>query len=326
MSDFRRWIFDRRSQRITKYMNEDGPPDERGVYRVQHDLTGPQSLSTTVTVAVADVAGVEPSDIPEQLYDVVDPEALDKLFEPRDDGVARRGGRLSFSLYGHHVTIRGDGTITVQPGLARIKQLGGNLLVVGTVPDSVIDAASVPLLGEMPRERVRLFALHDRSISTARSRLAMADGIGSNAHIVDYHAGARSAASQSSASNVPTIERVDGDVDDFRSTIAETIDRLDESRGGFVPAELRFCFDSLRPLAENYDDAEVDAFLDPVCERIKDVSGMGHYVLPIERDSPQVRAIEDKFDAIIELRAGDSGPEQRWHLQETNYTTEWFDL
>jgi len=307
-------------------MNEDGSPDERGVHRVQHDLTGPQSLSTTVTVAVADVAGVEPADIPEQLYDVIDPGALDKLFKPRDDGVARRGGRLSFSLYGHHVTVRGDGTVTVQPELARLKQLGGNLLVVGAVPDSVIDTASVPLLGETGRERTRLFALHDRSIATARGRLTMADGTGSDAHIVDYHTGARSAATETPTSNAPTVKRVDGDVDDFRDTIVETIDRLDERRGGFAPAELRFCFDSLRPLVENHDDAEVEAFLGHVCGRIKDVSGMGHYVLPIERDSAQVRSIEDAFDAIIELRAGSRGPEQRWHLHETHHTTEWFDI
>ena len=307
-------------------MNEDGSPDERGVHRVQHDLSGPQSLSTTVTLAVADVAGVEPSDIPEQLYDIVDPEALDKLFGPRDDGAPRRGGRLSFSLYGHHVTIRGDGTTTVQPGLARIKQLGGNLLVVGSVPDSVIDAASTPLLGDTSRDRTRVFALHDRNISTARTRLSLADSIGEDAHIVDYHTDARSAATDDTVRVGPTVERVDGSLDDFRDEIVRTIRRLDDERGGFDPAELRFCFDTLRAVIETYDDAKVDAFLGPICEAIKECSGMGHYVLPIERDSQPVHAIAAKFDAIIELRAGDSGPEQRWHLYETNYVTDWFDL
>ncbi|SIR33208.1 hypothetical protein SAMN05421858_2287 [Haladaptatus litoreus] len=307
-------------------MNEDGSPDERSVHRVQHDLAGPQSISTTVTVAVADVAGVEPAEIPEQLYDVIDPEALDKLFKSRDDGTPRRGGRLSFSLYGHHVTVRGDGSITVQPGLARIKQLGGNLLVVGSVPDSVIDTASTPLLGETKRNRTRLFALHDRSISTARSRLSMAGSIGENAHIVNYHTDSRSAAADDSVRIGPEIERVDGDVDAFRDEIVATIRRLDAERGGFEPAELRFCFDTLRPLVESYDDALVDAFLGPICEATKDVSGMAHYILPIEYDSPPVRAIASKFDAIVELRAGDSGPEQRWHLRETGYTTEWFDI
>lgn len=307
-------------------MTEDGSPDERGVYRVQHDLSSPQSLSTTVTVAVADVAGVEPADIPEQLYDVIDPEALDKLFKSRDDGTPRRGGRLSFSLYGHHVTVRGDGSITIEPGLARIKRLGGNLLVVGSVPDSVVDAASVPLLGDSTRNRTRLFALHDRSISTARNRLSCAGSAGSDAHVVDYHTGARSAAAESSVRTTPTVERVDGDIHEFRDEIVDAIERLDAEHGGFEPAELRFCFDTLRPLVETHDDAEVDAFLDTLCHRVKDVSGMGHYVLPIDRDSPQVRAIAHRFDAIIELRAGDSGPEQRWHLRETSYTTEWFDV
>ena len=60
-------------------------------------------------------------------------------------------------------------------------------------------------------------------------------------------------------------------------------------RGGFAPAELRFCFDTLRPLVENYDEAEVDAFHETLCHHIKDVYGMGHYVLPIDRDSSYVR-------------------------------------
>ncbi|WP_266078605.1 DUF7504 family protein [Haladaptatus caseinilyticus] len=307
-------------------MNEDGSPPDRGVHRVRHDLSGPQSLSTTVTVAVADVAGVEPAEIPEQLYDVIDPEALDKLFKPRDDGTPRRGGRLSFSLYGHHVTIRGDGSITVQPGLARIKQLGGNLLIVGSVPDSVVDAASTPLLGDTTRHRTRVFALHDRSVSTARSRLSMAGSTGKNAHIVDYHTGSRSAATDETVQVGPTMEHVDGDLDDFRDEIVRTIRRLDGEGGGFVPAELRFCFDTLRPLVERHDDALVDAFLTPIFEAVRDVSGMGHFVLPVEFDSQPVRAIASKFDAVIELRAGGSGPEQRWHLRETDYSTEWFDL
>ncbi|WP_231185408.1 HalOD1 output domain-containing protein [Haladaptatus sp. DYF46] len=307
-------------------MNEDGSPDTRDVHRVQHDLSSPQSLSTTVTVAVADVAGVEPADIPEQLYDVIDPEALDKLFNSRDDGTPRRGGRLSFSLYGHHVTVRGDGMITVQPGLARIKQLGGNLLLVGSVPDSVVDAASIPLLGDSTRNRTRLFALHDRSISTVRDRLSSAGSAGSDAHIVDFHSGARSAADGTAMRNDPTVHYVDGDIESFRDEIAAAIERLDSGRGRFEPAELRFCFDTLRPLVENYDEAEVDAFLETLCHHIKEVSGMGHYVLPIDRDSSYVRAIAHRFDAIIELRAGDNGPEQRWHLRETDHTTEWFDL
>ncbi|WP_227374609.1 DUF7504 family protein [Haladaptatus halobius] len=307
-------------------MDDDGSPNERGVHRVQHDLSSDRSLSTTVTVAVADMAGVEPSDIPEQLYDVIDPEALDRLFESRDDGSPRRGGRLSFTLHGHHVTVRGDGEVAVQPGLARIKQLGGNLLVVGSVPDTVVDAASTPLLGETTRNRTRVFALHDRSVATARSRLSMAGTVGEDAHIIDYHADSRSANAESTVQVGPTVERVDGDIDDFRDEIRAVIRRLDAERGGFDPAELRFCFDTLLPLVEAHDEAMVDAFLGPICEAVKDVSGMAHYVLPIERDAPQVQAIASKFDAVVELQAGDTGPEQRWHLRETDFTTEWFDL
>lgn len=306
--------------------NDDTPPDDRNVRRVQHDLSGDRSLSATVTVAVADAAGVEPSDIPEHLYDVVDPEALDRLFQPRDDGTTRKGGRLTFSLDGHHVTVASDGTVTVQSGLSRIKQLGGNLLVVGSVPDTVLDTASTLLLGETAAGRSRVFGLHERSVSTARSRLSMADSVGERAHVIDYHTKARSAGTADAPPVGPTVTRVRGDLDDLRDEIVATIERLDDERGGFDPAELRFCFDSLRPVVEDRDEAEVDAFLGPICEVVEAVSGMGHYVFPVEYDASPVRAVAGKFDAVVELRAGDAGPEQRWHLRETEHTTDWFDL
>ncbi|WP_433626387.1 DUF7504 family protein [Halomicrococcus sp. NG-SE-24] len=303
----------------------DRSPDESEVHRVHHDLDSDQALSTTITVAVADAAGVEPSDIPEQLYDVIDPEALDKLFEPRGDGTPRRGGRLSFSLYGHHVTVNGDGTVTVQPGLARIKERGGNLLVVGAVPDTVFDAASTLLLGETACGRTRVFALHDRGVSTASNRLSMADSSGEDAHVINYHTGARSAADADSRPVDPTVEPVTGDADDLRETVVDTIERLDDERE-FDPAELRLCFDSLRPVVEDNAEDEIDAFLGPICRAVEDVSGMAHYVLPVEYGSRPVRAIASKFDAVVELRARDAGAQQRWHLRTTGYTTEWFDL
>ena len=299
--------------------------DDVDVYHVQHELGTDRSLSTTVTMAVADVAGVEPSDIPEQLYDVIDPEALDALFEPKDSGAPRRGGRLTFSLYGHHVTVRGNGSVTVQPGLARIKQNGGNLLVVGSVPDSILDAASALLLGDTAVGRTRVFALHDRDVETARRRLSLAGSTGEDAHVVDYHTGARSAAATTADGVGPTVDHVAGDVDDLRAEVVDAIERFDDERF-FDPAELRVCFDSLRPVVENHDEAAVDAFLDPICEAVEDASGMGHYVLPVEYDSRSVQSIAETFDAVVELRAGDAGPEQRWHLRETEHTTGWFDL
>ena len=300
-------------------------PDEREVHRVHHDLNGDQALSTSVTVAVADAAGVEPSDIPEQLYDVIDPEALDTLFEPRDDGTPRRGGRLAFSLYGHHITVDGDGTVTVQPGLARIKERGGNVLVVGSVPDTVFDAASTLLLGETARGRTRLFALRGRGLSTASDRLSAVDAAGDDAHVLNHRTGARSAADADAEPAGPTVESVTGGDDDLRETVVAAIERLDDERD-FDPAELRFCFDSLRPVVEDGTADEVDAFLDPICRAVEEASGMGHYVLPVEYGSRPVRAIEDKFDAVVELRTGDAGPQQRWHLRTTQHTTEWFSL
>jgi len=304
----------------------DGEPTfDDGVYCVQHELGKGRSLSTTVVMAVADVAGVDPADIPEQLYDVVDPEALDRLFEPKETGAPRKGGRLSFSLYGHHVTVRGNGVVTVQSGLARIKRNGGNLLVVGSVPDSVLDTASSLLLGETAVGRTRVFALHDRDVATARRRLSLARSSGENARVVDYHTGARSATASAPEEVGPTVDRVTGDLDALRDAVVDTVERLDDERR-FDPAELRVCFDSLRPVVENHDEAAVEAFLGPICEAVEAASGMGHYVLPVAYDSPAVQSVAGTFDAVVELRTGDAGPEQRWHLRETDHTTGWFDL
>ncbi|WP_265108891.1 HalOD1 output domain-containing protein [Halosolutus halophilus] len=85
------------------------------VYRAVHDPEGTATLSTTVIHALADCTGVDVTDCRFSLYDAVDPDALDALFRPRHDGRPRTGGRLSFVVDDHYVTVTSDGEILIEP-------------------------------------------------------------------------------------------------------------------------------------------------------------------------------------------------------------------
>jgi hypothetical protein len=89
------------------------------LYRASHDPDGPATLSTTVIHALADCLGLDVTEGRISLYDAVDPDALDALFRPRHDGTPRAGGTLSFVVDGHHVTVRGDGEILIEPPARR---------------------------------------------------------------------------------------------------------------------------------------------------------------------------------------------------------------
>lgn len=59
--------------------------------------------------------GIDVTDSRISLSDTVDPDVLDALFRPRCDGTPRAGGTLSFVVNGHHVRVRGDGEILIEP-------------------------------------------------------------------------------------------------------------------------------------------------------------------------------------------------------------------
>lgn len=75
--------------------------------------SGDGSLASTIAIAVAETKGVPPESLP-PLYDTVDPDALERLFAPCNDGTPRARGRTAFPMAGCEVTVRGDGTVSVR--------------------------------------------------------------------------------------------------------------------------------------------------------------------------------------------------------------------
>ena len=61
-----------------------------------------------VVRAVATVRGVDPTDLRTPLFEVIDPDALDRLFESPADDLT-----VSFQYHGHDVTLTADLTVVV---------------------------------------------------------------------------------------------------------------------------------------------------------------------------------------------------------------------
>lgn len=80
---------------------------------VEYEIDPDESVSMAVIRAVSAVIGCEPTSLP-PLGDVVDPDALETLFDRQYDGVSRTGGRLSFVYCGCYLTIDNGEYLTLR--------------------------------------------------------------------------------------------------------------------------------------------------------------------------------------------------------------------
>ncbi|WP_323173578.1 HalOD1 output domain-containing protein [Natrialba sp. PRR66] len=326
------------------------------------------NLAAGVVSAVADHSGHDPAHVRQAIDDILDRSALARLNSKRADRIARAGATVQFSTLGYDVLIEPDETIAIGSALQRLQLTGANVLLVGAVPDSVMDLASSNLLGERDRDRQRLFALLDRHINSAIDRLSRINDTTETARAINYASTARSAVPESQSITDPqpntdtdsytfpdtntdtpsenrsvppvgpdhhsarnsedtpeiTVKTVDENIEAFVTTIEATVEMIQEQQ--LEPTELRFCFDSLRPLLEEHGVKRTRSILEPICEQVTSASGIGHYIFPVEYESEYVQALKPLFEATIEIRINEVEPMQRWHLHRSDYTTEWFTL
>lgn len=90
----------------------EGAPDA-GPTRVHFD-PAERKPSTVVVLAVAGANGTDALDMA-SLNDIIDPDCLDGLFEPKRDGTPREGGHVTFPFAGHRVTVHSDGEVVLDP-------------------------------------------------------------------------------------------------------------------------------------------------------------------------------------------------------------------
>lgn len=86
-------------------------PDTQ-TYHVYQDLEQPPPISTIVIRGVATLKGVRPTDI-EPLHDVIDPDALNALFQPVSEELSEHRASVSFPLEDYKVTVYAEGEIVI---------------------------------------------------------------------------------------------------------------------------------------------------------------------------------------------------------------------
>lgn len=82
--------------------------------RMETEILDHEPASTAVIRAVSAMKGRTDSSL-DSLSDVIDPDALDSLFEARPDDGPRSGGRLSFTYSGCRITIDDGEVLTIEP-------------------------------------------------------------------------------------------------------------------------------------------------------------------------------------------------------------------
>lgn len=72
--------------------------------------TPSKTVSETVVFAVAELTGSDPASL-DPLYNTVDPDALNALFEESQFGLDRSPSRVSFTYCGCDVVVSADGSV-----------------------------------------------------------------------------------------------------------------------------------------------------------------------------------------------------------------------
>lgn len=201
-----------------------------------------------------------------------------------------------------------------------LKQRGSLLLVVGE-DGSAQRTACDRLLGDpvaAPRRRLLIRTDADTAPDGGAS-----SGQGRQ---IQYRTETRSAATQASVDPdvgaSPPAQVVDGSLTDLQDAVEGNLDELLPD-GDPEPGEVRICVDDASDLLAAHGEEATFAFLHVLGASIRDVSGMGHVHLPIERDADVVSVLTPVFDAVIEVR---SGPEHRWFLRDAGVRTEWLPI
>jgi len=91
----------------------DSPSTSDDVIRAEYDWTD-TLVSTAVVETVAVACDCEPTEL-DPLYEVVDPDALDRVVRSSGDGPVVGGTTVTFEVTGRSVTVHDGGAVVVRP-------------------------------------------------------------------------------------------------------------------------------------------------------------------------------------------------------------------
>lgn len=252
---------------------------------------------------------------------------------------------------------RDEGGQAFASRLASLKERGSAVLVVGNLRSETYRTACTRMLGEESTDpRRRLLVLtgetprvesqiptdasqpdeHTTVVSGTTEARAAAVETGGTVSTADESwdsavgsSGAAVDPTDAAADSTDAVDRVRVDLSelgDLGVAVSKAIADFETEADGLAPAELRLCFDSLRPLLAEHDEREVFQFLDLLTERVRSVDGMGHFHLPVARDTATVRTFEPLFDVVVQLQKRDGRLRQRWELEESGLSSGWIPV
>ncbi|WP_458189074.1 DUF7504 family protein [Haladaptatus sp. NG-WS-4] len=269
--------------------------------RVTKPIRG--TVSQAVIEAVASVKTIGPTQLRQQLYDVVEPDALNELFDVESDATSEPRGDVSFTFDDCDVTVDSTGTVTVQSVVPKLEADGGNFLVVGDVPDGTFTAVGSTFFDPPFGAQQPLLAFCGEMASVVRDRRPQLDG--ADAQVVVSETGTRPTAALAASK--------------LGAELADRIDSLETPRPHLY-------FDGVAALVHDQSPATAESVLTRACSAVTTADGIGHYVFRDSPESHHTRKLAPLFDGVIELRNDGSGIQRRWHLHEESYTTRWFRL
>jgi hypothetical protein len=214
--------------------------------------------------------------------------------------------------------------------LAELKQSGSNLLVIGSIPNELHHTICEQMLGHSPdTPRCRVVVFSDADDQSARDDISTLISSSSTPLYTINTASQPLTAfreSDTGSEEVARADITDDRLNDLKTVIIETIDQLEAAHNGFTPAELRVCFSMHLRLFDNYEKEHVSSVIDSVTHRIQQSNGMGHFHLSSPSEQQFRSYLAPCFDGVVKLDSKDGAPYQRWHLRDSDATSEWLPV
>ncbi|MFA9503130.1 hypothetical protein ACERIM_10140 [Natrinema sp. H-ect1] len=211
--------------------------------------------------------------------------------------------------------------------LSRLKRRGASVLVVGSVqPDQCRDACRRLLGCDADRVRRRVLVSTTAGPHHATHHI---DEAGSAAlSVIAYETQARNVttAEPGETPSVGTETTEAESLADLGLAIEQGIENFETSTAALEPGEVRLGIDSLLPLLEADGRQRVFKFLHLINGRTRDVNGMAHYHLPVERDARIVQTLSPLFDIIVELRERNGDYQERWTIEDGDRRSGWVSV
>ncbi|WP_049969531.1 DUF7504 family protein [Haladaptatus cibarius] len=209
-----------------------------------------------------------------------------------------------------------DATVEFTRMLQQLKRRGCNLLLVGSVPDSVLSCASRKFFGDPHERRFRVVVLTGTSRTTVDERIPMYGTHEERTAVITH-------LTELADYGVQPV-RVDSGVPELSTAVSSAITSF-ETDDGLQSGQLRVGLDSLESLFERYDPEVVRQFLGVVTGQVRGANGMGHFILPRDYDHELVSELAPLFDGIIEYRVDGEGQEQ-WHFPHRDLQSPWLSV